>query len=595
MTRLWGLGCMALSRSEVDPGRAEATLKAGLEAGVGLLDTADVYGPAADEVGHNERLVARVLRQTGHTPRVVTKGGLVRKGKRWLSDGRAKHLIAAAEASLSRLGGEALDIYLLHAPDPKVPLETSCRALARLHSEGKVREVGVSNVTVEELERACAVAPIRWVQIELGPLGKIGAEGGVAERARALGVQVLAHRPLGAASGVKRLNKNRTVRRIADAHGVEPADVGLAWLYALAPTLVALPGATRPETAVRAVSCVSLSAHDLEVLDAQFPHGRMVRIPRSQRRPADLSGDVVIVMGMPGAGKTTFATDFVKRGYLRLNRDERGGTLANLIQPLERALAGGSRKVVLDNTYPTRANRARVVEAAWRESAPSRCVWIDTSLEQAQINVVRRMLARHGRLLEEEEVRGLGDDEPNTFLPRVQYAFRERFEIPTLDEGFEAVERIPFRPSAGWGGRPSLLVDVDQYLLDPQLRPRGGIEDRLRDLADRFFIGGVAWRPPGTGSSSEIQTAIRDLESRLGASFEVVTCPHPAGPPRCWCRRPLPGLGLLLEHRHQLDLRRSYLLGSGAANAGFASRLGMTTIGPDRLLADLQPPPAEQP
>ncbi|MEO1172185.1 MAG: hypothetical protein AAFX94_09045 [Myxococcota bacterium] len=165
--------------------------------------------------------------------------------------------------------------------------------------------------------------------------------------------------------------------------------------------------------------------------------------------------------------------------------------------------------------------------------------------------------------------------------------------MPTLDEGFEAVERIPFTPATRGAGRPALVVDVDQYLLDPQLRPREGVEDRLREWADRFFVCGVAWRPPGTGSRSDVQAAIRALPARLGIPFEVVMCPHPPGPPRCWCRRPLPGLGLLLEHRHQLDLRRSFLLGSGAANAGFASRLGMTTIDPEGLRANLEPPPSE--
>lgn len=588
--RLFGLGCMALSNPELDSARAEATLISALESGVGLLDTADVYGPSAAELGHNEKLIARVLRDTGMTPRIVSKGGLERKGKQWRCDGRAKHLITAAEASLQRLGGEALDIYLLHAPDPAVAIETSARALARLHKQGKVREVGLSNVTVEQLERARTVAPVSWVEVELGPLGKIGAEGGVAERARTLGIRVLAHRPFGGAAGLRRLAKNPRLRSLAEDHGVGVGEVVLAWIYALDPELVALPGASRVDTAARAVPRITLSAAELAALDAEFPHGRMVRVPMAERRPKSPRGDVVVVMGIPGAGKTTCADRLESDGYLRLNRDERGGTLAGLIGPLETALAGDQRKVVLDNTYPARASRARVVEAAWRNGALARCVWLETSLEQAQVNVVRRMLSRHGRLLEEDEVKRLGDDEPNTFLPRVQYAFRERFEAPTLDEGFETVERIPFE-ARSWEGRPALLVDVEQHLLDAELRVRNTLIDRLPPLAERFFVAGIAWRPPGTGTAAELAAALEKLRGALGFPLVVEVCPHPPGPPKCWCRRPLPGLGLLLEHRHQLDLSRSYLVGQGAANAGFASRLGMKTIEVEGLTPELEPRP----
>lgn len=572
------MGCMALSHPELSRERAEATLVAALEAGVGLLDTADAYAPTPDDVGHNEQLVARVLRESGHRPRVVTKGGLVRKGARWLTDGRAKHLTSAAEASLQRMGGERLDIYLLHAPDPAVPLETSCRALARLHKRGLVQELGVSNVTVEQLERALAVAPISWVQMPLGAFGTLGAEGGVAERARALGVRVLAYRPFGAAAGIKRLMKQAPLRRLAESRGVSPADLVLAWLYALDDRLVALPGPTRPETGARAVPPLTLQGEELAALDQIFPHGRMVSVPREARRPPHRDGDVVVVMGMPGAGKTTRADDLERDGYLRLNRDERGGTLAGLIKPLEAALSAGQRKVVLDNTYPTRASRARVVEAAWRHGAAARCLWIDSTIEQAQVNVVRRMLAGHGRLLEEEEVKSLGDDEPNTYLPRVQFSFRERFETPREDEGFESVERVPFvsRPRAG---RPALLVDADQYLFHPY-PGRDRLEAQLRTLSDRVFVAGLAWRPPGKGAT---EAELDALCARLGFPMETVACPHPAGPPKCWCRRPLPGLGLLLEHRHGLDLARSVLVGRGAANAGFAARLGLRVVEAEAL------------
>ena len=112
-------------------------------------------------------------------------------------------------------------------------------------------------------------------------------------------------------------------------------------------------------------------------------------------------------MGIPGAGKSRSAEDLVARGYLRLNRDERAGTLRELAGALHEHLGAGARRVVLDNTYLTRASRSDVVEVASRHGLPVRCVWLDTPLAQAQVNMVERLLARFGRLPTPEELRAV--------------------------------------------------------------------------------------------------------------------------------------------------------------------------------------------
>ena len=154
-----GLGCMRLSTErERDEARATATIHAALDGGVRLFDSAHAYALDDGERGHNERLLARALAShpAGATARVVTKGGMARPGGAWRPDGRARAIAADCEASLRALDGRAIDLYLLHAPDPRVAWATSVRALAGLVERGLVARVGVCNVTRRQLEEAMA-------------------------------------------------------------------------------------------------------------------------------------------------------------------------------------------------------------------------------------------------------------------------------------------------------------------------------------------------------------------------------------------------------------------------------------------------------
>src|SRR5262249_17280794 len=156
-----------------------------------LIDTADAYAIDELDIGSNERLIARALGSwSGDRARIriATKGGLTRPGGRWIANGRAKHLAAACEASRAALGVEAIDLYLLHAPDPEVPLETSVRALARLKADGLVRAIGLSNVTVVQLERACAIVDIAAVEVSLNPFAAESFASGVAEHCLSRGI-----------------------------------------------------------------------------------------------------------------------------------------------------------------------------------------------------------------------------------------------------------------------------------------------------------------------------------------------------------------------------------------------------------------------
>ena len=285
----------------------------GNDAGATLLDRADAYCWDDSETGHNERLIAEALRRSSgnrSAVEVATKGGMRRPKGAWIADGKAKSLRGACEASLRALGVDAIDLYQLHVVDPKTSFETSVRALAALKAEGKVKRVGLCNVTVGQIKAAREIVEIASVQVSLSVLDDEKLRNGVAEYCRDAGIRLIAYRPLGGADKVARLARDPVLLGVAARHGVTPQEVALAWLIDL--RLVPIPGATRVETATssgRALG-VRLTDEERSVLDAAFS-GRLLRVPRSERRPkADAEGEVVLVMGMPAAGKSGVAREF---------------------------------------------------------------------------------------------------------------------------------------------------------------------------------------------------------------------------------------------------------------------------------------------
>jgi aryl-alcohol dehydrogenase-like predicted oxidoreductase len=507
------------------------TIAAAVEMGVTVFDTARAYEG-------NETLLARALRDV-ESARIVTKGGM---GDGWIPDGRAKAIRADCTASLEALDGLPIDLYLLHAPDPRTPWRTSVRALARLVDEGLVRRVGVANVNRRQLDEALELAPIAAVQVALSAFDDHAIRGGVLERCEEAGVALIAHSPLGGPR--RRITRHDAAARVAAKHGAAPGEIALAWLLALSPVVVPVPGARRPEavrSAARATE-LELDADDLVALGGRRPVAAAK--PRAD-------ADVVVVMGIPAAGKTRLAEDYSARGYVRLNRDERGGSLWELAGALDQALSSGARQVVLDNTYLTRASRDFVIEIAGRHRIQPRCVWLDTPLAQAQVNLVERLLDRFGYLPPIEELRG-----PELLAPTSQMRTFRELEPPTDDEGFAAVERVEFE-RAPRPGRPGVLVAA--AALDAP-----GWDDPDPDAPHLVFD----WRPDGS------EEDLADLVARLKGPAERAICPHGGGPPRCWCRPPLPGLPLAFARTHGIDPTQSILVGTSTAHRTLATTLG---------------------
>ena len=254
-----------------DRARAIRTIHAALDAGVRLFDTADAYALDEDDVGHGERLLAEALGGRPEDAIVATKGGHVRRGTAWDVDGTPAHLRAACEASLRNLGREAIELYQYHRPDPLVPFAESVGTLRDLRDEGKIVHVGLSNVTSAQIDEASRIVPIAAIQNELSLEYAIPLLNGEVAACERRGIPLLAWSPFGgraaAAVGPARI---RPVRIAAEAHGVSPQRVVLAWLLHRSPAILPIPGSSRPETIVdsAAAADLRLSAAELDAIEA---------------------------------------------------------------------------------------------------------------------------------------------------------------------------------------------------------------------------------------------------------------------------------------------------------------------------------------
>jgi aryl-alcohol dehydrogenase-like predicted oxidoreductase len=295
-----GLGCMSMSGTygKSDDAASVAVIHRALDLGIDFLDSSDMYG-----WGHNEELIRRAL--AGRRGRVVlaTKFGQVRSpdGGGNLVDGRAEYVRLACEASLKRLGVDTIDLYYQHRVDPKVPIEETVGAMARLREEGKIRALGLCEAAPATLRRAHAVHPIAALQMESSLLYRQPAEDVLAV-CRELGIAFVAYSPLGRsllAGGVERpgdipaddrrrqhprfqgpnLEHNaRLVRRLAEiarVKGATPAQLALAWLLARGGDIVPIPGTKRVDRLEENVGAihVRLDANDLGRIEEAMPPG----------------------------------------------------------------------------------------------------------------------------------------------------------------------------------------------------------------------------------------------------------------------------------------------------------------------------------
>jgi len=297
-----GLGCMPLSKGRMVGVRDEAiaVVHAALDAGVTLLDTANIYAPSWDAVGHNERLTAQAVSSWAASSEdrdrvlVTTKGGITRSpGEVWGRDASPEGLRRACEESLRALGTDVIDLYQLHRLDPRIPVADLVGALADLQTAGLVRMIGLSNVIGSELEVAFEVAGrpgepgstdagqgIVSVQNEFSP--RFRAEADVMATCAEAGVAFLPWSPLGGAAGAADVGSRYAVlAEVAAERGATAQQVVLAWLLGRSPSVIPIPGSTRPATVLSSVAAADLTLTDDE----------MARIEASAAEPSSMYPD----------------------------------------------------------------------------------------------------------------------------------------------------------------------------------------------------------------------------------------------------------------------------------------------------------------
>jgi aryl-alcohol dehydrogenase-like predicted oxidoreductase len=265
-----GLGAMHLSLADRPPEvQALRVLHRAFDLGVTLIDTADSYCIDEADKHHNEKLIHKALAQyEGDTRGIVvaTKGGLMRPDGRWTRNGDPDHLRRTIRESHAALGGERpITLWQHHAPDAEYPVALSLKAAREAVEEGLVRYVGVSNYSVEQIERAREVVDVASVQNQYSPWHRKPEQDGVLAYCEAEGITFLPWSPLGGSSRAKRLSEYDGIVALAKAKGISPQRLVLAWLRAKSPCVLPIPGATRLESLEDSVASVEVELNGDEV------------------------------------------------------------------------------------------------------------------------------------------------------------------------------------------------------------------------------------------------------------------------------------------------------------------------------------------
>ena len=378
-----------------------------------------------------------------------------------------------------------------------------------MRRDGLIEAIGLCNVNLGQIEEARQITDIATVQVELSVWHDDALLDGVAEDCAANRIALIAHRPLGGATRLRRTAGDQALKRVAAAHDATPFEVAIAWVRALADVVVPIAGPTRLET-VRSVArahALTLTDDDRAALDDRFPSGSRLR-GRGYPAASPANGEIVLIMGLPGAGKSTLAREYVADGFVRLNRDDAGGSLAALAASLDEHLAAGNARCVLDNTYVSRKSRAGVIEAARRRGVPVRCVWLTTPIEEAQVNAVRRILSRYPAALGPEGLRQARRKDVAAFGPSVQSRYARDLEPPGVSEGFASVEQVAFerRPDPAAVER-AVLIWCDGVLWQSRSGERtpsspddvetvpGRVATLARYAAEGWRVLGLSWQP----------------------------------------------------------------------------------------------------
>lgn len=302
--------------------------------------------------------------------------------------------------------------------------------------------------------------------------------------------------------------------------------------------------------------------------------------------------EVKMVVGFPASGKSTVTKELIKKGAVSLNRDTEGGTIVGLLPKLE-ALIKDGKDVVLDNTFPTIEVRKPFLELAKKYNVDVSCTLMSTSIEDAQFNVVQRAIGLIGKFPTPEAIKAA--KHTNIFPPTVLFKYKKEFQKPTVEEGFSKVDTHKFvRLENPEFINKAIIVDYDGTLREciggnekfpiskDQIEIKAGRAKILQAYKDKGYrlLGISNQSGVHKGELSE-QTAIELFDytnQQLGLDIEYRFCPHQSAPISCYCRKPMPGIGVEFIMKHKLNRKECIFVGDMTTDETFAKRAGFQYV-----------------
>ncbi len=301
---------------------------------------------------------------------------------------------------------------------------------------------------------------------------------------------------------------------------------------------------------------------------------------------------VTMVMGYPASGKSTVTKELSKKGGVVLNRDTEGGTIASLLPKMESLLKEG-KDVILDNLFPTIEVRKPFIELAKKHNAHVHCAYLSTSIEDAQFNVVQRAIGLIGKFPTPEAIKAA--KHTNIFPPTVLFKYKKELQKPMTNEGFDSYETIPFvRKENPEFTNKALIVDYDGTLREcingndkyPVIESQIEIKPNRKKILDEYkskgylLLGisnqsGVAKGELTEQKASELFAHTNKL---LGVDIEYRFCPHQSAPISCYCRKPMPGIGVEFIMKHKLRAKDCIFVGDMTTDKTFAARAGFQYV-----------------
>jgi HAD superfamily hydrolase (TIGR01662 family) len=298
---------------------------------------------------------------------------------------------------------------------------------------------------------------------------------------------------------------------------------------------------------------------------------------------------IVLVVGYNAAGKTTYTQNYIDQGYHRVNRDELGGKLYDLPKVVEELHKKGTVRFVLDNTYVDIEARKSIIECAKKLKLPIKCVWLNTSFEDAQFNAVQRMVRKAGRLLDPIDFKTNKD--PNLFPPVALFNYKKKFQKPTVAEGFDSVEVVEFvRKKDPAYKNKALFLDYDDTLRTvtdgdfafptkvSEVKILPGRKEKLDEYVKKGYrlLGasnqsGIA---KGTITTQDAVDCFEETNRQLGHDIEYFFCCHSIPPVVCYCRKPHCGMGVYFIEKYKLNPSECWFIGDQTTDKTFAARCG---------------------